>query len=118
MSKIVKSVFGWKSTLIVLAVFLFTIFGKESLGKIEGDLFPVTTTAEISLIESEEYSSLFWGSIEKLRECEFQRIEWKLGDSSNSIEVGVSFEESSKVRPEGIKVLQRCTISVIQCGQR
>jgi len=102
MKKLIDIMFGWWSTLLLLLILLAVLTSKDVAGRIEGVFFPVTTVAQLSLIENQDSTSSFiWGSTEKLRSCEFQKIEWRLGDLENSIIVGVSFDETSKVRPEG-----------------
>lgn len=71
--------------------------------RLEGYLLPVannmtiTQTNEIETIETETF-----GTIGKLRDCQYDHLEWMYGKNSNrSVRVLVKFVEGSKIRPEG-----------------
>lgn len=76
----------------------------QGLGpRIEGYFFPVagnmqiTKTNELEPIETETF-----GTIDKLRDCQYDHLEWMYGrDSDHSVRVPVKFVEGAKIMPEG-----------------
>lgn len=69
---------------------------------VEGRHLPVVSDFTINEIKPQnEVYSYFWGDFEKLRECEFKRLEWFLVVSDNRVALDFEFAEASKVRPEG-----------------
>ncbi len=80
----------------------FAVFIRSVGGHIEGYLLPVATLAQIDHIEEVEgFSIRIWGQSARLRQCQFDRLEWRLGDERAYSVVDLVFEESSKVRDAG-----------------
>ena len=50
-------------------------------GELEGRFYPVVGTAQIDRVEvATDVSTRIWGMAERLRNCSFKRLEWRLGD--------------------------------------
>jgi hypothetical protein len=71
-------------------------------GGVEGRFFPVVANTHIiHSIPVGETSSRIWGEADRIRNCSFERIEWRLGTPRRSSLAAVKFEETAKVRDTG-----------------
>lgn len=89
--------------ILVISLFLsVAVFLRSIGGYVEGYLFPVVTPGQIERTDSVEGNSIrIWGHSARLRQCQFNRLEWRLGDQHAYSVVDLAFEESSKVRKVG-----------------
>ena len=89
--------------ILVISLFLsVAVFLRSVGGHVEGYLFPVATLDRIERIEKVNAISVrIWGQAARLRQCQFTRLEWRLGDEHAYSVVDLAFEESSKVRAAG-----------------
>ena len=101
MRKVIDIVFGWASTVMFAFAFIIVLYGGDVAGKIEGDNLPVVNNTEITKIEKDGNYTLIWGESYKLRECSFENIKWRFGDSEYSINVSLDILEPSKIREGG-----------------
>tara|TARA_Y100000296_G_scaffold72628_1_gene89189 strand:- start:905 stop:1333 length:429 start_codon:yes stop_codon:yes gene_type:complete len=103
MKRALQILLGWPSTLIL--AFLVTVlnFAPGPLGRFEGRLFPVVRDVQLKVVGpvNAAYTRIS-GTFEKARDCEFQKIEFRLGKPGASVLLDLEFEEGSKVRPEGV----------------
>ena len=88
--------------LIVALVGISLWFAISIGGVIEGKFYPVVKPADIQRVEpAGDVSTRIWGRAVRLRNCSFQRLEWRLGTEAAFSVVDLDFEESSKVRNSG-----------------
>jgi len=79
---------------------IVTTFG----GRIEGHYFPVTR--QVSILKADRVNAVqtrFWGELKRERQCEFESIEWRLGEIGSSARADLVFEEGAKVRGSGLE---------------
>ncbi|MEL7212251.1 MAG: hypothetical protein AAGK92_06290 [Pseudomonadota bacterium] len=88
---------------LVISLFLsIAVFLRSVGGHVEGYFFPVASLGQIDRIETVDAISVrIWGQSARLRQCQFNRLEWRLGDERAYSVVDLTFEESSKVRAAG-----------------
>ena len=85
------------SLAVAVAVFLRSVGGY-----VEGYVFPVATLERLDRIEqADDVSVRIWGRATRLRTCQFNRLEWRLGTAKSYSVVELAFEETSKVRSAG-----------------
>lgn len=85
------------SLLVAVAVFLRSVGGY-----IEGYFFPVAVLDRIERVAPvDDVSVRIWGKATRLRHCQFNRLEWRLGNAHAYSVVDLTFEETAKVRSEG-----------------
>ncbi|WP_224823552.1 hypothetical protein [Cognatishimia sp. MH4019] len=89
--------------ILVISLFLsVAVFLRSVGGYVEGYLFPVVTPGQIERIDFVDGISVrIWGNSARLRQCQFNRLEWRLGDRHAYSVVDLAFEESAKVRASG-----------------
>ena len=85
-----------------LTALLVLVFYQPSyFGRIEGKLWPVVTRAELTEVIDQGSDIWIFGTTEKVRDCQFEGLEWRLGDSDQSIPVRVIFLDGEQIRPAG-----------------
>ncbi|WP_425090484.1 hypothetical protein [Tropicimonas sp. S265A] len=89
--------------LSVAFIAMLLVFVQHFGGVVEGYLKPVVTPANLTRIEpAESRWSLIWSNSERLRDCSFEGIEWRIGEPGASSLIDLVFLERSKVRPSGV----------------
>jgi hypothetical protein len=84
--------------LFMLAAFYLTPLA----GRVEGQLFPVATDVRITATERTGTTwTRFWGGFDKVRDCDFVRIDWALQIGENYAVADFRFDEGPKIRYEG-----------------
>lgn len=94
------------SKILMLALGAMTIIFVQSFaGGIEGRFFPVVAPVVLSDPRPDDPSITRYrwtGEVQKIRDCEFVRIEWNLGlRAANHVAVPFEFRSSPKVRGPG-----------------
>lgn len=91
------------------------VFATTFGGQIEGTLFPVVDRTQITRTEPvSEVSTRFWGEFRKTRDCQFDSIEFYVGEPGKSARVDFRFEEGSKVRSDGFEVFGPWVVQLTQ----
>lgn len=94
----------WKVRYVLIIFFwsLFLFFMQGIGGQIEGRLFPVVDGTTIAISEPVgETRTRIWGEFDKLRDCQYEGLEFRLGTPGSSIHVDFTFEEGAKHRAPG-----------------
>ena len=88
---------------VIFAIFPVLVIFLLSVGpRIEGIIHPVVLPAEITRIEADrETWSFVWGRSERIRNCSFVRLEWRLGGERYYSVADVEFAEGTRVRGAG-----------------
>ena len=83
-------------------LFMLGLFFHVSGGRLEGLIHPVVTKGEITRTEVVgETGTRIWGHSQRLRDCNFVGLSWRLGDLSHYSVADLIFEEGTHVRPGG-----------------
>lgn len=96
----------WTKALVIWAAILVgQKFAVDAAGRLEGKHFPVVERAEIVVsdkISDDPNVTRFEGTARKLRNCEFNRIYWRIGKPGESqAPAQITILESDKVRTPG-----------------
>jgi hypothetical protein len=83
-----------------MGLILVQTFG-PAIGRIEGNIWPVVRGTQITEVDDDGVTSVFFGVSEKVRDCSFERIEWFIGDPLGGMRspVQVIFLDRDKLRP-------------------
>lgn len=102
---------------VVLGALLVYIVGAIA-PKLEGRFFPVNTPLELfdpAAFPPPAYQYVWRARAQKLRDCEFVRIEWFLGQRAGGrVLISAEFLDAPQIRPLGIIELDRLVIALDQ----
>lgn len=85
----------------VMGVMLYA-FAVTFAGRLEGRLWPVVDNVEVTRVMGMgETATRFWGSFDKVRECQFDSLEFYLGGDGNGPRADFIFEEAASERRQG-----------------
>lgn len=85
-----------------MVLFIIIVVTWTNMPVLDGFIRPVVGEVVFTRIEEDGPTHiLVWGRSEKYRDCNFDGLEWRIGDQENWVRVHHSFIEGSKIRPEG-----------------
>lgn len=91
----------WRVILwMMMSLILLHTFG-PALGRIEGNFYPVVRGTKIVTVTDDGLTSVFEGTTEKVRDCDFVSIRWFVGqhDGPNRSDAQLLILERDKLRP-------------------
>lgn len=111
-----KFLFGGIGTILTAVVFSVLYFHGHRIGELEGRLFPVVSQIELISFRPTPppaYRTEWQARAEKLRACEFVRIEWFLGQrNAPRVGVVVAFLDAPFVWGTGGMIFDRLEIGL------
>ena len=91
----------WRVILwMMMSLILLHTFG-PALGRIEGNFYPVVRGTKIVTVTDDGLTSVFEGTTEKIRDCDFVSIRWFVGkfDGAARSDAQLLILERDKLRP-------------------
>lgn len=91
----------WRVILwMMMSLILLHTFG-PALGRIEGNVWPVVQHTKITKVTDDGLTSVFEGTTEKIRDCDFVSIRWFVGkfDGAARSDAQLLILERDKLRP-------------------
>lgn len=91
----------WRVILwMMMSLILLHSFG-PALGRIEGKFWPVVRAAQITSVTDDGLTSVFEGTTDKIRDCDFISIRWFVGqhDGAARSDAQLLILERDKLRP-------------------
>ena len=99
MMRAVRQLGGWPFAIAAALVSSGMLLAPDMFGRFEGRFWPVVTAASLTEIQPVgENASRIYGTFDKLRECDFDSIEWRVRSGNAYSVVAFEFEEASKAR--------------------
>lgn len=90
-----------KSSFIIITIWVFIVVFTNLFGSIEGKFYPVVTDFTYYPISNGGHLNYVFGSFEKLRNCDFEKLRWYIEDSDGRrVRIAVTFD-SVNVRHSG-----------------
>ena len=91
-----------KSMLLLVFIWFSLAIGSNLLGRIEGEFFPVIENFEyyVTVSDSSIGGANIFGSFNKTRNCDFEKIRWYLVDESkHRVRIAINFnDEQIRIR--------------------
>ena len=87
---------------LVFPLLLLLVFQPNLFGRLEGRFWPVVSAFKItSIVEYGTAKIDLYGTSQKVRNCDFERLEWRINNGSQSTPATVIFGEGTVLRPPG-----------------